>query len=87
MADRPDKREAAAKATAQYEAEAAALRAKTARLREMRLAHEAANPAPVKPTPAAKRTAATKKKSGKGSASSQTLSEWLTVQQNQGRRS
>jgi hypothetical protein len=86
MADRPDKREAAAKATAQYEAEAAALRAKTARLRELRLAREAANPAPVKPTPA-KRTAAGKKKSGKADASSQTLSEWLTVQQNQGRRS
>ena len=86
MADRPDKREAAAKATAQYEAEAAALRAKTARLRELRLAREAANPAPVKPTPA-KRTAAAKKKSGKADASSQTLSEWLTVQQNQGRRS
>ncbi len=86
MADRPDKREAAAKATAQYEAEAAALRAKTARLRELRMAHEAANPAPVKAAPAAKRTGA-KKKSGKAGDSSQTLSEWLTVQQNQGRRS
>ena len=86
MADRPDKREAAAKATAQYEAEAAALRAKTARLRELRMAHEAANPAPVKPAPAAKRTGA-KTKSGKAGASSQTVSEWLTVLQNQGRRS
>ena len=85
MADRPDKG-AGAKATAQYEAEAAALRAKTARLRELRLAHEAANPAPSKPTPTGKRTA-TKKRSGKAGASSQTLSEWLTVQQNQGRRS
>jgi hypothetical protein len=88
MADRPDKRDAAgAKAMAQYEAEAAALRAKTARLRELRLAQEAANPAPAKSAPTVKRTAAAKKKGGKGSASSQSLSDWLTMQQNQGRRS
>jgi hypothetical protein len=87
MADRSDKREGAGgKAVAQYEADAAALRAKTARLREMRLAHEAANPPPVKPAGTAKR-AAPRKKGEKSKPPNQTLSDWLTIQQNQGRRS
>jgi hypothetical protein len=86
-----DKREGAGgKTVAAYEAEAQALRAKTARLRELRLAHEAATGVISSASSPTKRTvkrAAPKAKAGKSKGSSQTLSEWLTIQENQGRRS
>ena len=71
-------REGAA-AMAQYEAEARALREKTARLRELRLAREAAaGPIPGKKAPA-------KKKSGKKPGKAELLSAWLANQQKEGR--
>lgn len=73
-------------AMADYEAEALAVRAKTERLKALRLAREAAEP-----TPAPKRAASAKAKSAKtgkaakGEASA-TLSAWLQDQQKGGRR-
>jgi len=76
----------AALATAQYEAEAQAIRDKTARLRELRLAHEAAAKASgIKETTS--KGSATKKRSSKPKAKAERLSDWLATQQNQGRRS
>lgn len=74
----------AKQAMAEYEAAAIATRAKTERLRAMRLAREAATPA----APAKKRKAATgkKAKSGDGQASGN-LADWLDDQAKQGRRS
>ena len=60
------------KAMAEYEAEAAATRAKTARLRALRMARDAAEPAP----PAKKKKAA---KQDKG-----TLSTWLKDRESSG---
>ena len=81
MAD--DKHQDGKNAVAEYEAQAAAVRAKTERLRAQRLAREAAEP-PAAP----KRTAAKKGKSGKGAGdgTSASLSTWLKDQQNSGRR-
>jgi hypothetical protein len=68
--------EDAKKATSEYESTAAALRAKTERLKALRLARDAAapeqEPAPVKPKA---------KKKSKGS-----LSNWLDGQAKEGRR-
>jgi hypothetical protein len=61
----------ASKATAEYESEAAAVRAKTARLRALRLARDAAAPAP-------KRKVKKKDASGK-------LSDFLDGQAKEGR--
>ena len=70
MAEKPNKHEATAqfakiqrandakKATAEYESTAAALRAKTERLKALRLARDAAAPPPAQAAP--KRTAKTK---------------------------
>jgi hypothetical protein len=66
----------AKKATSEYEAEAAALRAKTARLKALRLARDAAAP----PPPAAPKRKARKKSTG-------SLSDWLDGQSKEGRRS
>ena len=72
-------------AMAEYEAEAAAIRAKTERLRAQRLAREAAEGAAAPAKPAAKAGAA-KKKSGKAAkGESSTLSQWLQDQQKGGR--
>ena len=60
---------------ASYEVEAKALREKTVRLRELRLASEAAAGTPA---------AVAKRR--KSVAKSETLSEWLTAQKSQGRR-
>ena len=62
-------------ATAEYQAAAAATRAKTERLRALRLARDAAAPPPVAP----KRKAKTKNKSTG-------LSDWLDDQAKEGRR-
>jgi len=76
-----DKRERAAKAT--YEAEAQLLREKTARLRELRLAREAADAAGAA---AAGTPTTVKKKAGKSRHKGPSLSDWLATQQNEGRR-
>jgi hypothetical protein len=77
-----DKREReGAVAMAQYEAEARAVREKTARLRELRLAHEAAN----KPLPSAAKKAPAKKKPAKKAGKGEPLSAWLDTQKKEGR--
>lgn len=76
---------AGTKAIPQHELDAQALREKTARLRELRLAQGGGGksaPAANGKRPAAKGTAA-KKGSGKG----RPLSEWLNAQEKEGRRS
>ena len=70
----------AKKAVADYEAEAAAMRAKTARLRALRLARDAELAA------AAPATAPKKKPGAKKKAATSTLSEWLESESNSGRR-
>jgi hypothetical protein len=73
------------KAMLDYEAEAAALRARTEKLRAMRLAREAAAPPPPPKKTAAKKTAS--KKSAKASKEkSRPLSDWLDEQRKDGRR-
>jgi hypothetical protein len=74
------------KAMSEYEAQAAAIRAKTERLRALRLARDAEQEASPSPGPA--KTAGAKKPSAKkkGGASG-TLSDWLKAQQQSGRRS
>ena len=73
----------AKQAMAEYEAAAAATRAKTERLRALRLAREAASP----PAAAKKRKTAAAKKGKPGSAqSSGNLADWLDDQAKQGRR-
>jgi hypothetical protein len=80
MAD--DKTQDGKNALAEYEAQAAAVRAKTERLRALRLAREA-----VAPPPAPKRAATKKVKSGsKTKGTAEKLSSWLKDQQNSGRR-
>jgi hypothetical protein len=89
MADKSNKHEAnaqfaklqrandAKKAMSEYETEAVALRAKTARLKALRLARDAA--APPQPAAAPKRKAKAK--------SAGSLSDWLDGQSKEGRRS
>lgn len=80
MADKQQQAQDAKKAMMEYEADAAALRAKTERLRALRLARDAALPSAAttkrksKPTPVHK----TKGKGGK-------LSDWLDDQAKEGR--
>jgi hypothetical protein len=88
VADKPNKHEAnaqfaktqrandAKKATSEYESSAAALRAKTARLKAQRLARDAAAPPPA---PAAPKRKAKKTATGN-------LSEWLDGEAKGGRR-
>jgi hypothetical protein len=90
MADKPSKHEASAqfakiqrandakKATSEYESTAAALRAKTERLKALRLARDAAAPPPAPAAP--KRKTKTKKSTG-------SLSDWLDGQAKEGRQS
>jgi len=74
----------AKQAMAEYEAAALATRAKTERLRALRLARDAATP----PAPAKKRKAAAGKKGKSGSdQASGNLADWLDEQAKQGRRS
>lgn len=73
----------AKQAMAEYEAAAAAIRAKTERLRALRLARDAASP----PAPAKKRkAAATAKKSKSAAQASGNLADWLSEQAKEGRR-
>ena len=76
---------AGSKTTSQQEADAQAIREKTARLRELRLAHEAANKTATGAVTAGRR-AATKKKPRESDRKAVPLSEWLTDQQKEGRR-
>jgi hypothetical protein len=77
---------AGVKAMAQHEADAQLLREKTARLRELRLAQEAANAAAGDAAATPNGPTAVKKKSGKPRGKTPSLSDWLATQQNQGRR-
>jgi hypothetical protein len=80
-----DDKPVSAKAVPQHEIDAQLLREKTARLRALRLAQEAANGSMSGTT--AKRTAAKKKSPGKAAAEkSVSLSDWLTTQDKEGRR-
>jgi hypothetical protein len=71
------------KAMADYEAAAEAVRAKTERLRALRLARDAANP----PAAASKKTGTGRaaKSAKKEAAPKKSLADWLTEQQNSGR--
>jgi hypothetical protein len=71
----------AQKAMSEYDAEGVAVRAKTERLKALRLARDAAAP---KPEPAAKKKAKTAKKAKTKSAK---LSDWLDGEKKEGRRS
>jgi hypothetical protein len=81
------------KQVSQLELDAQTLHEKTARLREMRLAHEAANgtakPAPSSRPAPARKAAGTSKSGGKSGKSKDrgSLADWLASQENQGRRS
>jgi len=70
-------------AAAEYEAAAVATRAKTERLRALRLAREAAAPPPAAPKRKAKTTGKAK---GKTKDKSGALSDWLDGQAKEGRR-
>lgn len=72
--------EDAKKAASEYETAATALRAKTERLKALRLARDAEEAAAPKPSAPVKKTAA-KKKAKTGS-----LSDWLTGEAKEGRR-
>ena len=85
MADNPNEKRNAANAKSLQEAEAQAAREKMARLRAMRLAHEAANP-PVAKQASAARSAAPRQKGKKAPARSVSLSDWLSDQEQTGRR-
>ena len=71
------------KAMADYEAAAEAVRAKTERLRALRLARDAANP-----PAAAKKTGSGRaaKSAKKEAAPKKSLADWLTEQQNSGHK-
>jgi hypothetical protein len=82
-----EKREkAGTKVMSQLEIDAQLMREKTARLRELRLAQEAANGAARSTPSRTSRPTAKKKKSGKSGEKGPSLSDWLDTQQNQGRR-
>jgi hypothetical protein len=83
MADNPNEKRNDASAKSLQEAEAQAAREKMARLRAMRLAHEAANPPAAKQAPTG-RSAAPRQKGKKEPSVS--LSNWLSDQEQSGRR-
>ena len=85
MADDPNEKRNGVSAKSLQEAEAQAVREKMARLRAQRIAHEAANPPVAKQTSAA-RSAAPRQKTKKGPARSLSLSDWLSDQEQSGRR-
>jgi hypothetical protein len=74
--------EDAKQAAREYEAEMTAVRAKTERLRALRLARDAAAPPPP-PKAAPKKKAAAKS----GKRTDATLSQWLDQQERSGRKS
>jgi hypothetical protein len=84
MPDNPNEKRPGAKELSPQDAEAQALREKTARLRALRLAHEAANPTAVEM--AAPARSPPRQKTKKGSAKAVPLSDWLSAQDQSGRR-
>jgi hypothetical protein len=84
MADNPNEKRNGASAKSLQETDAQAAREKMARLRAMRLAHEAANP------PVAKKSLADRspprQKGKKERARNPSLSDWLSDQEQSGRR-
>lgn len=70
------------KAMLDYEAQAAALRAKTEKLKALRLAREAATP----PAPAKTRPSSAKKPAKAAKAKPRALSDWLSDRQKDGQR-
>jgi hypothetical protein len=76
------------KSVSQLEQDAQALHEKTARLRELRLAHEAATGVAT-PVSQSRPTARKSAKSGKSGKSKDrgSLADWLATQDDQGRRS
>jgi hypothetical protein len=86
MADEQNKTQDGKNALAEYEAQAAAVRAKTERLRALRLAREAAAPPPAPKRTATGKARAAKSAKGSAKGSSESLSSWLKDQQNSGRR-
>jgi hypothetical protein len=84
-----EKREkAGTKPMSQLEIDAQLMREKTARLRELRLAQEAANGATRSPPARSSGSgpAVKKKNARKSGEKGPSLSDWLDTQQNQGRR-
>ena len=65
------------KAMAEYEADAAAMRAKTARLRALRLARDAEPAATAPEAPAKKKKARRRPRGQDGQGAKGTLSDWL----------
>ena len=88
MADDSDQKSerAGAKSIPQHEIDAQALREKTARLRELRLA-QGGNGNSVTSSAGGKRPASKGTASKKGSGKARPLSEWLSTQEKEGRRS
>ncbi len=76
------KAEDAKQAARDYEAEMAAVRAKTERLRALRMARDAASPPPPPKAAPKKKSAAKSEK-----RSDSTLSQWLDQQERSGRKS
>jgi hypothetical protein len=76
-----------AKATAQYEAESQAVRDKTARLRALRLAKEAADQNAAEKAPAVAKKTAKPGKKKKPAKADESLSDWLKAEDGAGRRS
>ncbi|MFO1098796.1 MAG: hypothetical protein U1E81_11205 [Xanthobacteraceae bacterium] len=86
--DKLQKAEDGKKAMSEYEAQAAAIRAKTERLRALRLARDAAletAPATAK-SPGTKATRVKKQPARKKNETGASLSEWLDAQEQSGRR-
>jgi hypothetical protein len=83
MPDNPNEKRPGAKELSPQEAEAQAVREKTERLRALRLAHEAANPLAAE---RATLVRSTPRQKTKGSAKAVPLSDWLSAQDQSGRR-
>ena len=84
MANQPNDKRAGDTAQSLLEAEAKAVREKTERLRALRLAHEAATKPVVEKSPARRTGAA--KKTKREPAKSVPLADWLSDQEQTGRR-
>lgn len=81
-----EKRGKVTKAVSQVEIDAQRIREKTARLRELRLAQEAANGGAATRAPVRTSAPAKKKQARKPGEKGPSLSDWLDTQQSQGRR-
>ena len=87
MTDNPNEKRSGGKTVPPHELEAQAAREKMARLRALRMAHEAANgPVAVDKTPVARSAPRKTKKESKKAAKSVSLSDWLSTQEDSGRR-